>query len=364
MFRLALLLAAVLVLLCVTPVVAQDPVLGQRYGSGVHAYFSQNYQQAYDDLSSAISAGSRDPRCYYFRGLSYLRLGREEEAQTDFQRGAELETRDVNKFYNVPAALERIQGEDRRLLERYRSEARLAALQREEQERAARYGQQREREKGLLESMAAPAGALPAAAVRANEQPGVFEPGTGAGPMKSVESVAPPAGLPAAVKPAAPPAPAPAEDPFATGAKPAPAGPAAAPATAPVGPAAAPVSPAAPAADDPFGATAPAAPVSAAPKAVAPIVEQPPAAEKPAAAPAEKPAGAGADPFAAPPAPAPADPTEQAGDRTCREAGRGWGRSVCRAGRCGGCREAGRRACREACGSCRHARRWGCCRSC
>ena len=112
MSRLAL-LAAGLVLLCITPSVAQDAVLGQRYGMGVHAYFSQNFQEAYDDLSSAISAGSRDPRCYYFRGLSYLRLGREEDAQIDFQRGAELETRDVNKFYNVPAALERIQGADR-----------------------------------------------------------------------------------------------------------------------------------------------------------------------------------------------------------------------------------------------------------
>ncbi len=176
MSRLAL-LAAGLVLLCITPSVAQDAVLGQRYGMGVHAYFSQNFQEAYDDLSSAISAGSRDPRCYYFRGLSYLRLGREEDAQIDFQRGAELETRDVNKFYNVPAALERIQGADRALLERYRSGARLAALQREEQQRAARYGQEREQERRLLESGAAPAGAPPAAAVRANEQPGVFEPG-------------------------------------------------------------------------------------------------------------------------------------------------------------------------------------------
>ena len=175
MSRLAL-LAAGLVLLCITPSVAQDAVLGQRYGMGVHAYFSQNFQEAYDDLSSAISAGSRDPRCYYFRGLSYLRLGREEDAQIDFQRGAELETRDVNKFYNVPAALERIQGADRALLERYRSGARLAALQREEQQRAARYGQEREQERRLLESGAAPAGAPPAAAVRANEQPGVFEP--------------------------------------------------------------------------------------------------------------------------------------------------------------------------------------------
>ena len=170
-------LAAGLVLLCCAPVVAQDAVLGQRYGIGVHAYFSQNYRKAYDDFTSAISAGSRDPRCYYFRGLSYLRLGREEDAQMDFQHGAELEAKDVNKFYNVPGALERVQGEDRQTLEHFRADARLAALQREEQERAKRYGQEREQEKRLLESGAAPAGAPPAAPVRANEPSGVFESG-------------------------------------------------------------------------------------------------------------------------------------------------------------------------------------------
>ena len=50
---------------------AQDGVLSQLYGNGVHAYFAGDFVKAHDLLSSAIAGGSRDPRCYYFRGLAY-----------------------------------------------------------------------------------------------------------------------------------------------------------------------------------------------------------------------------------------------------------------------------------------------------
>ena len=70
----------------------EDAILSQLYGSGVHAYFSKDALAAHEKLSTAIKAGSLDPRCHYFRGLAYLRLGRAAEANMDFEKGAELES--------------------------------------------------------------------------------------------------------------------------------------------------------------------------------------------------------------------------------------------------------------------------------
>ena len=110
--RLALLVTGV-VLLSAVSMHGQDAVLSQMYGSGVHAFFAGKYVDAHGYFTSAIEGETNDPRCYYFRGLTYLRLGREEEAKADFQKGAELETADVNKFFRVGRALERIQGSQR-----------------------------------------------------------------------------------------------------------------------------------------------------------------------------------------------------------------------------------------------------------
>ena len=49
---------------------AQDPILAQFYGSGVHEYFSGGYRQAIADLTEAVDGGTKDPRVFYFRALS------------------------------------------------------------------------------------------------------------------------------------------------------------------------------------------------------------------------------------------------------------------------------------------------------
>ncbi len=118
---------------------AQEAVLGQEYGSGVHAYFAGEYAKAYEQLTAAIEGGSKDPRAFYFRGLAYLNLGRPTEAAVDFRKGAELESKDVNKFYDVGKSLERVQGSARLELENYRVAARMAAYEQAERLRKARY---------------------------------------------------------------------------------------------------------------------------------------------------------------------------------------------------------------------------------
>src|SRR5258706_15852426 len=52
---------------------AQDHLLDDLYGRGVHAYFSHRYPEANDLLSQAITSGSKDARAYYFRALAQNR---------------------------------------------------------------------------------------------------------------------------------------------------------------------------------------------------------------------------------------------------------------------------------------------------
>ncbi len=242
---------------------AQNVTALQLYGSGVHAYYSLDYARAHEYLTAAIKSGVADPRCYYFRGLCYLRLGRPDEAKADFLKGAELER--TGSAYDVGHALERIQGADRAVIEQYRLEARLVLLQQSESSRRAREDVDRQSQRRVM-----------------------------------AESVPAPAPAPAPV-------------------------PVAGPAAAPAGTMAAPTAatPAASASPAPFEEPAKVAPAAAAPAATATMPAAAPAAttETPAAAPAAKPAATAAaapaakttaeDPFAAPAA-QPAKPAEKA----------------------------------------------------
>ena len=136
---------------------AQDPVLSRLYGSGVHAYFGGDYVRAHEFLTRAIKLGMEDPRVYYFRGLTYLKLGRPEEADEDFRKGAELEARDFGIFLDVGRALERVQGRARLVIEKHRFAARAAAKERADRLRRERYGVERAQERDLLLQQGSPA---------------------------------------------------------------------------------------------------------------------------------------------------------------------------------------------------------------
>ena len=150
MYRSLTLLVGGLAALWAASLHAQDAILGQLYGRGVHTFFSRDYAKAHQYLTKAIDGGSKDPRTHYFRGMAYLKLGRQEEAEMDFQKGAELESGDLDRFYNVAKSLERLQGRPRLLLEDYRIEARVAARQRAEQIHRARYEEIRRQEDSIV----------------------------------------------------------------------------------------------------------------------------------------------------------------------------------------------------------------------
>jgi hypothetical protein len=118
---------------------AQDTLLTQLYGQGVHSFFEGDSEKAHELFSMAIDQGSRDPRLFYFRGLTYHRLGRPEEGIEDFKRGAELEAAGEAIQIDVGASLQRVQGPTRLVLEDYRYQARLTAHVDDVQLRQRRY---------------------------------------------------------------------------------------------------------------------------------------------------------------------------------------------------------------------------------
>lgn len=127
-------------LLSTNEIAAQDAVLSQLYGKGVHAFFEGDYEGAHGLLTEAVEGGTRDPRVYYFRAMAYHQLGRPDEAVDDMMLGARLEVADVNQFYPVSRSLERVQGRARVALEKYRRDARMERYQKANQRRRERFG--------------------------------------------------------------------------------------------------------------------------------------------------------------------------------------------------------------------------------
>ena len=126
----------------------QRPVAA-AFGSGVHAYYASDYARSYDDLTGAIEAGSLDPRTFYFRGLAALKLGRSDEAAADFEDGANREA-DGGGSVLISRTLERVQGNDRLQLERFRARARVATLSRNRESIRRRYSEIYDAESDVL----------------------------------------------------------------------------------------------------------------------------------------------------------------------------------------------------------------------
>jgi hypothetical protein len=102
---------------------AQEPSFPRLYDQGVNAFFAGNSCRADALLSEALTFNSQDPRAYYFRALSLIRQGRIDEARGDMLVGARVEAQSTQR-YAVGAALERVQGPARLMLEEFRCNAR------------------------------------------------------------------------------------------------------------------------------------------------------------------------------------------------------------------------------------------------
>ena len=137
---------------------AQNAILTDLYGQGVHAYYANKSQEAYDHFSTAINNGIQDPRAYYFRGIAACALGRQYEAESDWKQGATLEAR--GKIVgSIGRSLARFQGPDRIKLEEIRTKAKLDFLAQASMRSKARYGEIESSQGDMLRSR--PLGAAP-----------------------------------------------------------------------------------------------------------------------------------------------------------------------------------------------------------
>lgn len=260
------------IVLCLPAVVEAQNASEDLLSRGIHTFHRGRYSAAHELLTAAISAGSEDPQAFYYRGLSSLRLGQTDDATQDFQAGAQLELRTGSSAFVAGRSLERIQGRDRLLLQRIRTQARVMNTPQREQQQLANSN-------------------VPASAPATESVPSESVTRTPPPPMPPAESDPFAPKTPAPATPPAPTTPMPPADPFAP--KPAPATPMPPLSTPPADPFA--PKPAAPA---PTATPAPAtpAPATPAPATPAPATPTPPA-----------------DPFAPKPAtPAPATTTPAA----------------------------------------------------
>jgi hypothetical protein len=145
---------------------AQEAVLDETYGAGVHAYFAGAHRQAADALTAAIDGGMKDARAYYFRGLTHAKMGLLDAAEADFAQGAALESAEPEMTTVVSRALQRVQGQTRLRVEAHRTKARFAVLSQQRARDQTRYGRERTEERRTLTQQADKA---------ATAEEGVFE---------------------------------------------------------------------------------------------------------------------------------------------------------------------------------------------
>jgi tetratricopeptide (TPR) repeat protein len=139
---------------------AEDGPVDKLYGEGVHAFFSGDLEAAAKHLDASIAAGNRDPRCYYYRGLALSRMGQADAAKADLQMGAALEAQSPDTTSLINRSIQRIQGLTRISLEKYRTDAQLAALAARKARDAQRYGAARASATEALRNQATTPGAV------------------------------------------------------------------------------------------------------------------------------------------------------------------------------------------------------------
>jgi tetratricopeptide (TPR) repeat protein len=98
-----------------------DPLAAEEhYAEGLRRYWAGRYQEAAEDFAHAIQLDNHDARYYDYFGLARLQQGNRSEALEAFRRGALLEDQGKPDHDTVNAALERVQGPARRLVDEFR----------------------------------------------------------------------------------------------------------------------------------------------------------------------------------------------------------------------------------------------------
>jgi len=105
------------------------------YAEARRAFFAGQDARTLELLDPLITAGSVDPRVYYFHGLALHRQGQTDQAAREFQQAVKIELSPGNQI-DADQALEAVQGDLRRALDTHRQEQ-ISALRLEERRREA-----------------------------------------------------------------------------------------------------------------------------------------------------------------------------------------------------------------------------------
>jgi len=107
---------------------AISSLAASELSDSMQLFHQGDYENAYKGLTSLVQEDKQDARIYYYRGLISLRTGHRDAAARDFQLAMQLEAAGAGQ--GVGESLQRIQGQERLILEKYRTMARLAGKQR------------------------------------------------------------------------------------------------------------------------------------------------------------------------------------------------------------------------------------------
>lgn len=106
-----------------------SPQLEPPFGAGYHAFWEGRLHEALEQFTSAIEWAPGEPLNYYYRALTYRRLGCQKEAVTDAESGAFWEFQTVRSHWPhnsrsrtsyISDRFERLQGPLRLWIEHYR----------------------------------------------------------------------------------------------------------------------------------------------------------------------------------------------------------------------------------------------------
>lgn len=101
------------------PLARSQPMTAEaHFMKGSRLYWAGRYTAAEDEFAEAVRQNPQDARYYYFLGLARLQGGRPADAYEAFRQGGQREAQGKPSSAEVGAALERVQGQVRRVLDR------------------------------------------------------------------------------------------------------------------------------------------------------------------------------------------------------------------------------------------------------
>ncbi|MFO0863099.1 MAG: hypothetical protein U0744_00300 [Gemmataceae bacterium] len=102
-----------------------NPYLAElHFGRGLHHFWEKDYVQAEQEFKQSVTFYESDARYQYFLGMAMLKQkgkAKRDAAYYAFEKGAKLEANNRPSVSDINASLERIQGEPRVFLDRFRT---------------------------------------------------------------------------------------------------------------------------------------------------------------------------------------------------------------------------------------------------